>query len=54
MATAKSAFGPPVVGTPTVSVTKFYHDTTGCGPLEVTMYVPVSDQNSNITYVEIS
>jgi hypothetical protein len=54
MATAKSASGPPIVGTPTTSVTKYYHDPAGCGPLEVTLNVPVSGSNSIITGVEIS
>jgi hypothetical protein len=54
MTTAQPSPDPPVVGTPTASVTKFYHDAAGCGPLEVTINVPVSDSDSSITGVEIS
>jgi hypothetical protein len=54
MATAQPAPDPRVVGTPTASVTKFYHDAAGCAPLEVTINVPVSDSDSSITGVEIS
>jgi hypothetical protein len=54
MATAKPTSGPPVVGTPAASVTKFYHDAAGCGPLEVTINVPVSGSDNMISGVEIS
>ena len=54
MATTKPASGPPVVGTPTTSVTKSYHDAAGCGPLEATINVPVSGSDNMITSVEVS
>jgi hypothetical protein len=34
-------------------VTKFYHDATGCGPLEVTINVPISGSDSTLTGVEV-